>query len=307
MKNIQSIELNDSSKEELLPGFSPDFPYIATCAELDKYLESIVPWHWHRTVELFYMKSGSLEYTTPKGKWTFPASSGGFVNSNVLHSTSFQASIDSNIQLLHLFDPSFLSGEHGSRMEAKYILPLTTAPGVEVIPLYPDVPEQAVILEEIKQAFELSEQEWGYEFKLREALSNIWLKLFELVRPAMEQGSTSSDSDDKIKMLMVYIHEHYREPISVDQLAQAAHISKRACFRLFRDTLHMTPVEYIRSYRLQKACQMLAKSKEPVTQIAYCCGLGSSSYFGKTFREEFGCSPVEYRRRWHDSDKNRHQ
>ena len=307
MKNIQSIELNDNSKEELLPGFSPDFPYIATCAELDKYLEPIVPWHWHRTVELFCMKSGTLEYTTPKGKWTFPAGSGGFVNSNVLHRTSFQTSTDSNIQLLHLFDPAFLSGEHGSRMEAKYILPLTTAPGVEVIPLYPDNPAQAVILEEVKQAFDLSEQEWGYEFKLRAALSKIWLKLFELARPAMEQGNASKDSDDKIKMLMVYIHENYGKPISVEQLAQTAHISKRACFRLFQDTLHMTPVEYIRSYRLQKACQMLAKSKESVTQIAYCCGLGSSSYFGKTFREEFGCSPMEYRRRWHDSDKNGHQ
>ena len=253
------------------------------------------------------MKSGSLEYTTPKGKWTFPAGSGGFVNSNVLHSTSFQTSADSNIQLLHLFDPAFLSGEHGSRMEAKYILPLTTAPGVEVIPLYPDDPEQAAILEEVKQAFDLSEQEWGYEFRLRDSLSRIWLKLFELARPAMEQGNASKDSDDKIKMLMVYIHEHYGEPISVEQLAQTAHISKRACFRLFQDTLHMTPVEYIRSYRLQKACQMLAKSKESVTQIAYCCGLGSSSYFGKTFRDEFGYSPIEYRRRWHDSDKNRHQ
>ena len=306
MKNIQSIELNDSNKEELLPDFSVDFPYIATCAELDKYLEPIVPWHWHRTVELFYMKSGSLEYATSKGKWTFPAGSGGFVNSNVLHSTSFQTSTDSNIQLLHLFDPDLLSGEHGSRMESKYILPLTTAPGVEVIPLYPDEPAQAVILEEIKQAFELSEQEWGYEFKLRDALSRIWLKLFEMARPAMEQGDANKDSDDKIKMLMVYIHEHYGEPISVEQLAQTAHISKRTCFRLFQETLHMTPVEYIRSYRLQKACQMLAKSKESVTKIAYCCGLGSSSYFGKTFREEFGSSPMEYRKHWHDSDNNRH-
>lgn len=307
MKKIQSIEVNDSSKEELLPGFSHDFPYISTCAELDKYLESVVPWHWHRTVELFYMKSGSLDYTTPKGKWTFPTGSGGFVNSNVLHSTSFQVSADSNIQLLHLFDPTFLSGEHGSRMEAKYILPLTTASGVEVIPLYPDVPEQAVILEKIKQAFELSEEKWGYEFMLREALSNIWLNIFELARPAMEQSNTSSDSDDKIKMLMVYIHEHYGETISVEQLAQKAHISIRACFRLFRETLHMTPVEYIRSYRLQKACRMLANTKESVTQIAYSCGLGSSSYFGQIFRDAFGCSPVEYRKRWHDSDKIRHQ
>lgn len=304
MKNIQGIELNDSNKEELLPDFSQDFPYIATCAELDKYLEPVIPWHWHRAVELFYMKSGSLEYTTPKGKWTFPAGSGGMVNSNVLHSTNFQVSADSNIQLLHLFDPAFLSGERGSRMEAKYILPLTNASHVEVIPLFPDDPVQAGILEDIKKAFDLSEQEWGYEFMLREALSRIWLKLFDLTSPTIDEGSKGKDADDKIKTLMVYVHEHYGEPISVDQLAQTVHISKRACFRLFQETLHMTPLEYIRSYRLQRACQMLVKSKETITQIAYSCGLGSSSYFGKLFREKYDCSPTEYRNNWHDRDNN---
>ena len=59
----------------------------------------------------------------------------------------------------------------------------------------------------------------------------------------------------------------------------------------------MTPVEYMRSYRLRKACQMLSGSREPVTQIAYACGLGSSSYFGKVFREQFGCTPAEYRKK----------
>ena len=48
--------------------FSADFPYIATRAELDKYTEPFVPWHWHSSVELFYMESGALEYTTPNGK-----------------------------------------------------------------------------------------------------------------------------------------------------------------------------------------------------------------------------------------------
>ncbi|MGM9619437.1 MAG: helix-turn-helix domain-containing protein [Oscillospiraceae bacterium] len=307
MKHLQSIELNEHSKEEILPEFASDFPYIATCAELDKYTGPIVPWHWHRTVELFYMGSGTLEYTTPNGKWVFPAGSGGFVNSNVLHITQVVPSYDRTVQLLHLFVPSFLSGEHGSRMESKYILPLTAAPGVEMIPLYPADPIQAEILADIRQAFDLSEQEWGYEFKLREALAHIWLKLFAQVRPMMEQGGISKASDDKIKMLMVYIHEHFQEPISVAQLAQAIHVSKRACFRLFQENLHMTPVEYIRNCRLQKACQMLAKSKEPIAQIAYSCSLGSSSYFGKIFREAFGCSPKEYRKRWHDSDKNGRQ
>lgn len=307
MKKIQSIELDESSKEELLPGFEPDFPYIATCAELSKYSEPIVPWHWHRTVELFYMESGTLEYTTPHGKWTFPAGSGGMVNSNILHSTSFRAMDRENVQLLHLFDPAFLAGEHGSRMETKYILPLTTAPCVELIPLCPADPAQAQILEKIRQAFELSEQEWGYEFRLREALTHIWLELFQLARPAMAQGGTNRDPDEKIKMLMVYIHEHYREPICVEDLARTAHISKRACFRLFQENLHMTPVEYIRGFRLRKACQMLAHTNGSITQIAYLCGLGSSSYFGKLFRQVYGRTPMEYRKQWHDSDKNGHQ
>lgn len=306
MKHLYGIEIS-SSKEEVLPGFAADFPYIATCAQLDRYAQPLVPWHWHPTVELFYMQSGTLEYTTPNGKWTFPAGSGGMVNSNVLHSTSFRTSGGSVIQLLHLFDPVFLTGGHGSRMESRYILPLTTAPGVEMIPLYPDDPVQAEILADIRQAFDLSEAEWGYEFRIREAMTGIWLKLFGMAQPNMEQGSAGRGAEDQIKLMMVYIHEHFREPICVEQLARAAHISKRACFRLFREHLHMTPVEYIRSFRLQQACRMLAKSREPVTRIAYGCGLGSSSYFGKVFRETFGCSPLEYRRRWHDRDKNRHQ
>lgn len=302
MKHIQAIELNEGTREELLPGFGQEFPYIATCCALDEYVEHIVPWHWHGAVELFYMESGCLEYTAPKGKWVFPAGSGGMVNSNVLHMTRVLQSQDSNIQLLHIFDPVFLAGEHGSRMESEYILPLTAASGVEIIGLYPEDEEQAAVLTDIRRAFDLPDREWGYEFRLREQLARIWLKLFTLARPAMTEPGQDRGADDKIKALMIYIHEHYQEPISVEQLAQAAHISKRACFRLFQENLHMTPVEYMRSYRLQKACRMLTHSKEPITQIAYSCGLGSSSYFGKVFREEKGCTPGEYRRNWHDPD-----
>lgn len=303
MKSIQRIELNDVSREEILPGLEPAFPYMATCAELDRYLQPFTPWHWHRAVELFYIKSGCLEYATPKGTWQFPAGSGGFVNSNVLHTSRFQPGAESNLQWLHLFDPVLLAGEHGSRVETKYILPLTTAPGAALIPLYPGDEAARGILEEIQSAFALNEGEWGYELKLREALAKIWLELLELARPSIEQGGRR-EADDKIKSLMVYIHEHYQEPLTVEQLALHCHISKRACFRLFRDALRMTPMEYLQSCRLQKACQMLANTREPVTQIAYGCGFGSGSYFGKVFRETYGRTPLEYRRNWHDSDKN---
>ena len=139
--------------------------------------------------------------------------------------------------------------------------------------------------------------------KLREALSEIWRTLFELSRPLCEKPKAPDKNNDKIKLMMIYIHEHYQEKISIPELAAAAYLSERECFRAFHDCLHMTPVEYIRSYRLQAACRMLARGQEPVTAVSHACGLGSSSYFGKIFREYAHCTPSEYRRKWQDCDR----
>lgn len=291
MKNIRYITLSDTNKEELLPGFSADFPYIASRAELDRYT---VPWHWHKTLELFYMESGTLEYSTPHGKWILPAGSGGLVNSNVLHCSRVLPGGEANIQLLHLFDPVFLSGSPGSIIESRYILPLLSS-GLELLPLYPEQPDHLQVLENIKQAFTLSEEDWGYELHLRALLSNIWLKLYALAEPAF-QNNRRNAADDQLKQMMIYIHEHYPEPISIDQLANIAHISRRVCFRLFQQNLHMTPLQYIQSYRLQKARDLLKSTSQSITTIAATCGLGSSSYFTRIFRKEFDCSPLQFRK-----------
>lgn len=303
MKNIHSIEFYTGSKEELLPGFEKDFPYIASRAELDKYIGRYVPWHWHKTVELFYMESGSIEYYTPAGKILFPAGSGGMVNSNVLHMTKAISQTEENNQFIHIFDVSLLAGEQGSRIEKKYITPIMTASQIEIIPLFPGSAAQDKILKLILEAFRFSDDEFGYEIKLREILTEIWLMLFELSRPMLEKNGEPNKNNDKIKLLMIYVHEHYSEKISIAELAAAAYLSERECFRVFHDYLHMTPVEYINSYRLQIACQMLAKGQEPVTTVGHACGLGSSSYFGKVFREYAHCTPLEYRRKWQDSDR----
>lgn len=302
MITVQKIEFHTGSKEEVLPGFSDNFPYIASRAELDKYPGRFVPWHWHRAVELFYMESGGVEYSTPRGKIQFPAGSGGMVNANVLHMTRAVSQTEKNSPILHIFDTSLLAGEQGSRIERQYVSPIITTPQIEVIPVFPGKKAQDDILQLIRESFRLSADEFGYEIRLREALSEIWLKLFELSRPMLDQGGEFNRNNDKIKLMMIYIHEHYPEKISIQELASSAYLSERECFRVFHDYLRMTPVEYIKSYRLQKACQMLTKGRESVTEVSHACGLGSSSYFGKVFREYAGCTPLEYRRKWQDSD-----
>lgn len=297
MKCIQGIQLISGSNEELLPNFQTDFPYIATCAELYKYLSPEIPWHWHSTAELFYMERGQIEYTTPHGKWRFEAGMGGFLNPKVLHTSREIKSREGGIQLLHLFEPVLISGEARNRMDQKYVRPLIQNSSIEMIPLSPEEPAQAELLKKIRQTFTLSEKDWGYEFKLRQQLTDIWMELLEIAHPLMESEHPEKTSDKEIKEMLVYIHAHFSDSISTEQIAEAAHVSKRGCFRIFQENLHMTPGDYLRSYRLRKAGQMLREGNEPVTEIAYTCGFCSGSYFGKMFREQFGCTPAEYRKK----------
>lgn len=51
--HLNKFEMQTQNKEEIIPSFSEDFPYVATHAELDGFLPQGAPWHWHRMAELF--------------------------------------------------------------------------------------------------------------------------------------------------------------------------------------------------------------------------------------------------------------
>ncbi len=301
MKNIQKLEFYAGSKEELLPDFESEFPYIASNAELDQYADRSAPWHWHKAIELFYMESGTLEYYTPKKKLSFPSGFGGFINSNVLHMTKAVSQTEKTIQRLHIFDTALISGSYGSRIEKKYVMPITAEPQIEIYGFRPDNPVHADILNLIKEAFTLCEHDIGYEIKIREVLSEIWLKLFGLFSGSFDGNGTYDKNDERLKKMLIYIHEHFADKIEVSELAAVACLSERECFRLFQSYLHTAPIKYIQSYRLHKACEMLINGQDTITDIGHACGLGNSSYFGKIFRKYQNCTPIEYRKKWQNS------
>lgn len=146
---------------------------ITTCAALDPGSRPFVPWHWHKAIELIYLKSSAIEYHTPKGSVVLSEGCGALVNSNVLHTTSLPQHCASSVQLLHLFEPSLLSGVPGSRIDRKYVRPITASSGLELIPLFADNPLHMQILSALAQTFAISPDTPGYELLLREKLSLI--------------------------------------------------------------------------------------------------------------------------------------
>jgi AraC-like DNA-binding protein len=55
-----------------------------------------------------------------------------------------------------------------------------------------------------------------------------------------------------------------------------------------------TPVEFIRSVKLDKAAALLEKSDMPIAQVAYAVGFSTPNYFTKSFKEKFNMLPSEY-------------
>ena len=78
-------------------------------------------------------------------------------------------------------------------------------------------------------------------------LSEIWIRIFQQAVPLLAQPPKLRKNNDKIKDLMIYVHQHYSEKLVISQLASAVFLSERECFRIFQECLHMTPMQYIQN------------------------------------------------------------
>ena len=213
------------------------------------------------------------------------------INSNVLHKAVGYG--DAGDNYLHLFDPVLISGSPGSSIERKYVLPLIMSSQTEMIIL--DAKQHAEILQMLRSSFDIPADTPGYELRIRSALSEIWLRLLQIAQPEENREDKDSSTSELIKRMLIYIHEHYGEKLTVQSIAGAASVSERTCFDLFRRNLRISPIEYLNSYRLRMACQMLTQTTQSVTAISGACGM-NNSYFSQVFREATGFTPLEYRR-----------
>ena len=98
-----------------------------------------------------------------------------------------------------------------------------------------------------------------------------------------------------------HIVENLASELSVETLAQRAHMSARHFARLFRAETGVTPARYVESIRLEAARRALEDSAQPVSSVALTCGFGTPETMRRSFLRTLGVGPAEYRRRFHPS------
>ena len=117
-------------------------------------------------------------------------------------------------------------------------------------------------------------------------------------RQTLRLKSVHIVDSDKVMMeqLVAFIEDNLSNPdLMIEDLSKAVCLGRTAFFNKVKSLVGMSPVELLRRIRIQHAEEMVAKSNEPFSQIAYAVGFSDSRYFGKCFKKQTGLTPSEYR------------
>ena len=95
--------------------------------------------------------------------------------------------------------------------------------------------------------------------------------------------------------MLTWIHLHYDEAVSLENIARAGLLSKSECCRFFKSILGLSPMQYVNHYRIEKSLSLLQNTELSVTQIAYEVGYNGSSYYIEQFRRHMHTTPKNYR------------
>lgn len=274
-------------------GVTAAYPYLLNHARSS---ELRVPWHWHEEVEFSFVRSGTLRIILAGRQYEIQEGEGCFLNANVLHSMEPADPTAEAVWDSHMVHPMLLGYQCKSVFDAKYMAPVLNNKRFELAVFQHGDENQEEILCRLQRLDEIQDHEFC-EFLTRNLLSEIWLFLLQEMRDLENHAKLIKPvSQERIQIMLEYIHQHYQEKLTLEQIAASAMVSTRECLRCFQLCIQKTPFAYLLDYRVQMAETLLRTTDLPITEIAMETGFSNSAYFSKVFKEMRNISPSQYRK-----------
>ena len=250
---------------------------------------SYIPMHWHRAVEIIYMQEGSLDVTVESESFTIQKEDCIVINGNVLHSTKctspntaillqipldfMEKYIPDLGQLIFLFDFRIKD----QRQQTKQAMLKT-------------ILEQLQIINDVRPD--------GYLLRFNSLIFELLFQLYHNFAVKILQNNTSQGKKDmdRLEPVLNYISEHYREPISLNEIAEVACLQAGYFCRFFKKKMGITFLEYQNEYRLSFIYRDLITTRDPVHVILERHGFTNYKLFRRIFLEHFGNTPTQIRK-----------
>lgn len=256
-----------------------------------------VPLHWHDELEVGYVTAGEVTLCVGPERIVLGQGDGFFINAGIPH--AFLRSEEGvSRQRSMVFDPSIVGGRFDSVFWQRYVQPVISAASMPWRKFCADEGWCAGAIDALTHAWLACEERGAmYELEVRSALSRV-LALLASHLPEEHPAQTRriARDNERVRVMLEYIQRNFSGELTVSDIARSAMISQSECLRCFRNALGLTPIQYAKTYRIQRASELLQSTGRKICDIGADCGFREMSYFAKAFREIMGVTPGEYRR-----------
>ena len=287
-----AILLNHQLRE-YVPNNSIEFPITYFYDELAALTDWAGPLHWHPDFEIATAECGVLDYQVGSQHIILEAGDSIFVNGNMLHGIK-QVSGDLPDSMPNIVFSGSLIASETSTIYKKYIQPVAQCDSLPFIVFRHSDHNHRVINSLIKDTYrQMNDKQICYELAVQRNICCI----FEYISrnyvdlPKTEATRIQINSQIRLQKMMTYIYENYAEPLTLEDIAKAADISRSEAGRCFHIYMGCSPIEALIQYRLQVAYRLLSDRTQTLQQISYACGFNSVNYFSRQFKKKFGYAP----------------
>ena len=237
--------------------------------------------HWHRSIEIFAVCSGELEFYVDDRQWHLAPGNFMIVNSNEVHSIDSPLTNETIVlQIpLKLFEGYFtgeqfiwFSHEPGRRDER--------------------------FMELIRELYEVySRKACGYDMQMKSIFYQIMYLLVKDYRliEVDEVFVRKNKNLNKLSAITSYMKENYTGDLTLEEVAKVFDYSPNYLSRMFQKYAGITFKSYVQSIRLDYAVKDLDDGRYSITEVALKNGFSGSKALARAFRKKYGMLPSDYR------------
>ncbi len=241
---------------------------------------------WHDEDEIIYVTEGTIKYHLGDNVITLEPGDCAYCKGGSLHSMLLENNQKVSFYAL-LFDCSYLFVPNDPCCE--WINQIK----IQTFFSHSNEKDKSIIQIIQRLCQIVSNKEDGYELDTKYELMSFFHTIKKL---DMYTFISSKDNmNKKIINGISYIHKHYNERISIQEIASVTGYSASYFEEFFKKYTGKTPFEYLIIYRLERAAALLEQTENSVTDIAISCGMPNISYFIRQFKIMYNTTPLKYR------------
>lgn len=281
------IFMKPNSQHEIIPNIQ----YTGITIAYETTPGGYFPLHWHEELEILYPLNGTADIIIEGRKFNLLKKHMLVVESRKVHST-------------YTYDElSMFVCIHISRKHMRQYFPEIDAYQIRCTPehatdeQFPVYRATCELLEALTRLY--MEEPLTYRLEANGLVLQILSRLirFFSVRRPLPEPAEDSLAMERIRDVITYVEEHFREPVALDDVTALLGLGKEYFCRFFKKNMGMTFLNYLSEVRLAHTYEDLLNTNAPISEVMEANGFTNQKLFNSSFKELYGCTPSAVRRK----------